>query len=69
MQSYRLQRLTTGTMLSLTWVLFYLGVPEIAYSLLGFVIIMMFIWAIFDFCPSLWFFRKVLREEDAKVCR
>ena len=68
MQSYRLQRLTTGTMLSLTWALFYLGLSEIAYSLLGFVIATVFTWAIFDFCPSLWFFRKVLKEEDPKAC-
>jgi len=68
MQSYRLQRLTTGTMLSVAWVLFYLGAQEIAYSLLGFVIVMMFIWAIFDFCPPLWFFRKILNEADTKDC-
>jgi len=68
MQSHRLQRLVTGTMLSLIWALFYVGESTIAFGLLAFVIAMMFTWAIFDFCPSLWFFRKVLKEEDTKPC-
>ncbi len=68
MQSHRLQRLLTGTMLSCIWALFYLDESTIAFSLLGFVVAMIFTWAIFDFCPSLWFFQKVLKEEETKAC-
>ncbi|MGB5966663.1 MAG: phosphoribosylaminoimidazole synthetase [Sulfurimonadaceae bacterium] len=68
MHSHRLQRLLTGMMLSLIWALFYIGEPTIAFGLLAFVIAMIFIWAVFDFCPSLWFFKKVLKEESAKAC-
>ncbi|MEN8147787.1 MAG: phosphoribosylaminoimidazole synthetase [Campylobacterota bacterium] len=68
MHSHRLQRLLTGTMLSFIWALFYLGESTVAFSLLAFVVAMIFIWAIFDFCPSLWFFQKVLKEENAKPC-
>lgn len=68
MQSHRLQRLLTGTMLSLIWALFFLGESTIAFGLLAFVIAMIFAWAIFDFCPSLWFFAKVLKEENTKAC-
>ncbi len=68
MQSHRLQRLLTGMMLSLIWALFYLDESMIAFSLLAFVVAMIFTWAIFDFCPSLWFFKKILKEEDGKAC-
>ena len=68
MHSHRLQRLLTGTMLSLIWALFYLGESTIAFGLLGFVIAMIFTWAIFDFCPSLWFFKKVLKEDTEACC-
>ena len=68
MHSHRLQRLLTGTMLSLIWALFYIDESTIAFGLLAFVVAMIFTWAIFDFCPSLWFFKKVLKEEDAKAC-
>ncbi|MDA3947334.1 MAG: phosphoribosylaminoimidazole synthetase [Helicobacteraceae bacterium] len=68
MHSHRLQRLLTGTMLSLIWALFYRGELMIAFSLLAFVITMILTWAIFDFCPSLWFFKKVLKEENSKDC-
>lgn len=68
MQSHRFQRLLTGTMLSLIWTLFYVGESAIAFGLLAFVIAMIFTWAIFDFCPSLWFFQKVLKEENSKAC-
>jgi len=60
MNAHRLQRLLTTTMLTLIWTLFYLGATTIAFFLLAFVIVMMLSWAIFDFCPSLWFFNKVL---------
>ena len=66
MNSHRLQRLITGLMLTLIWVLFYVGEPTIAFGLLAFVIAMIFTWAIFDFCPSLWFFQKMLKEENTK---
>jgi len=30
--------------------------------LLAFIIIMIAVWAIFDFCPSLWFLKKVAKD-------
>ncbi len=68
MYSHRLQRLLTATMLTLIWALFFVGESSIAFGLLAFVIAMIFTWAIFDFCPSLWFFKKVLKEEETKTC-
>lgn len=68
MQSHRLQRLLTGMMLSLIWALFFVGESSIAFGLLAFVITMIFTWAIFDFCPSLWFFQKVLKEDAKAHC-
>lgn len=37
------------------------GIGEI---LMVFVILMVAVWAIFDFCPSLWILKKVLKEDS-----
>jgi len=63
MLSEKLQRTLMAVMMSLSLALFYLGSAQIASILLGFIIIMTFTWAITDFCPSIWFFSKILKEK------
>lgn len=50
-------------MMSLSLALFYAGSTQVASALLGFIIIMTLTWAITDFCPSIWFFSKILKEK------
>jgi len=82
----RMQRLLTAIMLgfilyffSMAAVDFQNGIKEstnfmIATGLQVFVIVMLVIWAVTNFCPSIWFFKKILPpcpwdcecEEDKK---
>ena len=63
MLSEKLQRTMMAFMMSLSLALFYTGSAQIASALLGFIIIMTIAWAITDFCPSIWFFSKLLKEK------
>ena len=63
MLSEKLQRTMMAFMMSLSLALFYTGSTQIASALLGFIIIMTLAWAITDFCPSIWFFSKLLKEK------
>lgn len=56
----RAQRILTAIMLGLILFFFTSGNIMIAAILQTFVIVMMLVWAITDFCPSIWFFRKIL---------
>jgi len=64
MLSEKLQRTLMAFMMSMSLALFYTGSTQIASVLLGFVIIMTVLWAITDFCPSIWFFSKLLNEKQ-----
>jgi len=67
MLSERIQRTLMAFMMSMALALFYTGSPQIASFILGFVIIMTLLWAITDFCPSLWILGKLLNETQKKV--
>jgi len=55
----RIQRFLMAIMLTVIMVLFMTGYSQIAVVLQTFVIIVVVIWAIADFCPSLWVLEKV----------
>ena len=67
MLSDKIQRIMMGSMLTLILYLFNIQEAMIASYLLAAVITLVFIWAFFDFCPSLWTLKKVLKE-DCKKC-
>jgi len=62
MLSERIQRTMMGTMLLIILYLYNTNEIIIANILLVAVASLVFIWAIFDFCPSLWSLKKVLKE-------
>ena len=49
----KLQRLMLAGVLALSWFLISVG-SVYGFVLLGFVIAMIVIWAVTDFCPSIW---------------
>jgi hypothetical protein len=55
----RIQRLMTSIVLSLVILLYFTGFATIALWLQVFVIVMMTIWAITNFCPSIWVLKKL----------
>ncbi len=56
----RLQRIMMAIMLSLIVVLFFSGFIKVAVVLQAIVIAMLLIWAITNFCPSIWVLRKIV---------
>ncbi len=66
MISERLQRVMMGIMLMIILYLYNTQEMALANYLMGFMIGMISIWAVFDFCPSLWTFKKVFKEECKK---
>lgn len=67
MISDKIQRLMMGTFLVVILYTVNIGQIMIASYLLGFMIAMVFSWAFFDFCPSLYVLKKVFKE-DCKEC-
>lgn len=69
MISEKIQRTMMGTFLVI--ILYTVNIEElmIASILLGFMIVMVFTWALFDFCPSLWMLKKVFKEDAAKCSK
>ena len=65
--SDKIQRLMMGTFLIVILYVVNIGETMLATYLLGFMIAMVFTWAIFDFCPSLWMLKKYFKE-DSKEC-
>jgi hypothetical protein len=55
----RLQRFLMAFMMLLILVLLAKGVSTVALALLAFVSIMLFIYGVFDFCPSTWMLTKL----------
>lgn len=67
----RLQRVLMAIVLCLA---FYLISVQNSFGMLilGFVIVMVFVWAITDFCPSIWIFKKLIGsccdKKESKSC-
>lgn len=55
----RIQRFLMAIVLTVIMVLFMLGHVQVAVVLQTFVIVMVVVWALSDFCPSIWIFRKI----------
>lgn len=66
MLSDRIQRVMMGTFLVVILYLVNIQETVIASYMLGFMIAMVFVWAFFDFCPSLWMLKKGLKEKCSK---
>ena len=62
MLSERIQRILMGSLLTVILYLFNIQEAMIASILLTGVISLIAIWAVFDFCPSLWALRKMFKE-------
>ena len=56
----RMQRILTAIMLTIILILGAKGYTTAFVVLQLFVIVMMLIWAFTNFCPSIWFFKKIL---------
>jgi len=59
MCAQRIQRLLTAVVLSIVLLLFLNSYILYAAILQGFVIVMMLLWGLFNFCPALWFLKKI----------
>jgi len=55
----KIQRFLMAIVLTLTMVLFASGEMQWGVILQTLVIVMVIVWALTDFCPSLWIFKKV----------
>ncbi|MEA3372899.1 MAG: phosphoribosylaminoimidazole synthetase [Campylobacterota bacterium] len=55
----RIQRFLMAIVITIAMVMFMTGNIQIAVVLQTFVIIMIVVWALADFCPSLWVFKKI----------
>lgn len=60
MYAEKVQRIMMAIVLSISAILWVMSVNEWALLLQAFVIVMVVIWAITDFCPSLWVLKKFL---------
>jgi hypothetical protein len=63
----KIQRFLMAIVLSISMVLFFQGFIVYGMILQGFVIAMIIIWALFDFCPSLWVFGKLFGKCPTKT--
>lgn len=55
----KIQRLLMAIVLTFSMALTAYGYEQYGMALQGFVILMIVVWAIKDFCPSLWVFTKL----------
>ncbi|MGZ8546015.1 MAG: phosphoribosylaminoimidazole synthetase [Sulfuricurvum sp.] len=62
----KIQRLLMAIALTLSMVLFAQGFTLYGMIFQGFVILMILVWAIADFCPSLWIFSKLFGKCPSK---
>jgi multisubunit Na+/H+ antiporter MnhE subunit len=63
----KIQRLLMAIVLTISMVLFFQGFIAYGMILQGFVIAMIIVWALYDFCPSLWAFSKIFGKCPTKV--
>jgi len=62
----KIQRFLMAIVLTISTILFFQGLSFYGMILQGFVILMILVWAIIDFCPSLWAFGKLFGKCPAK---
>jgi len=62
----KIQRFLMAIVLTISMALFSEGFTLYGMILQGFVILMIIVWAIKDFCPSLWVFSKLFGNCPAK---
>ena len=62
----KIQRFLMAIVLTLSLFLFSQGFTLYGMILQGFVILMILVWAIVDFCPSLWVFGKLFGKCPSK---
>ncbi|MDD2838476.1 MAG: phosphoribosylaminoimidazole synthetase [Sulfuricurvum sp.] len=62
----RIQRFLMAIVLTVAMVLFAKGLMLYALIIQTFVIAMVVIWALTDFCPSIWMFRKIFGSCEKK---
>ncbi|MBN2870581.1 MAG: phosphoribosylaminoimidazole synthetase [Campylobacterales bacterium] len=55
----RIQRFLMAMVITISMVLFVTGQTQLAVIIQTFVIVMVVVWALSDFCPSLWLFDKI----------
>ena len=55
----RIQRLMTAFMLGLVLALYFLGYTSVALGLQIFIIAMLILWGVTNFCPSIWVLKKI----------
>ena len=55
----RIQRILMAIMLGFVLLLWGQGMNQYAFILQVFIIVMILVWAVTNFCPSLWFFKKI----------
>lgn len=60
MHAETVQRLMMATVLTISMVLWIVGINWLALTLHAFVVLMIVIWAFTNFCPSLWMLKKFL---------
>ncbi len=56
----RVQRIMTAIVLGLVILFYFMGFTTLALVLQVFVIVMLLIWAMTNFCPSIWLLKKLL---------
>ncbi|TDA68502.1 phosphoribosylaminoimidazole synthetase [Sulfuricurvum sp. IAE1] len=62
----KIQRFLMAIVLTVAMVLFMNGQLQWAVIIQSFVILMVLVWALTDFCPSIWMFRKIFGSCDKK---
>ena len=62
----KIQRLLMAIVLTISLVLFYQGFALYGMILQAFVIAMIIVWALTDFCPSIWIFTKLFGKCPTK---
>ena len=60
----RIQRIMMAIMVGVVMFLFNSGLVMVANIIGGFMILMMLVWAISDFCPSIWALGKMMKPCD-----
>jgi hypothetical protein len=63
----RVHRLMMATLIAISLLLFFAGYEVFTFAILCFMIVMLSVWAIFDFCPALKILSKFIKPCD-KEC-
>ncbi len=64
----RVHRLMMATLLTISLLLFFAGYEIFTFAIICFIIFMLLVWAIFDFCPAIKILSKFLKPCDKKEC-